>query len=75
MVRLDELPLSSALKGHLRSWAARFDRLAETNYEWPSSAEHARWVDAGSLLCQQVRGELGPDFDIEYFHTPRPDSD
>jgi hypothetical protein len=68
MVRLDELPLSPALKKRLRSRAARSDRLVETNYEWPTATERTRWVDVGRSLCQETRAELGPSFDVEYFH-------
>ena len=43
-VPLDRLPLGDELKSRLRAWAARFDALMDTGYEWPSRMEEIAWV-------------------------------
>lgn len=67
MVALDDLPLSAGLKGRLRAWAARFDALSETGYEWPSTAAQCEWVADGQKLLDPLRRELGSDYDVSYF--------
>jgi hypothetical protein len=73
MVRLDDLALSSGLKDRLRQWARRYDELAATAYSWPSEETRESWVAAGRVLHEEVDAELGPSFDVRYFHD-RPDS-
>lgn len=68
MVPLDRLPLGDELKGRLRAWAARFDALMDTGYEWPSRLEEIAWVSDGRVLLGTLRQELGRGYDVEYFH-------
>jgi hypothetical protein len=65
-LNLDSLPLSSQLKQELRAWAARFDALSGTDYEWPSRAARQHWVADGRALLDPVRRELGADYDVTY---------
>jgi hypothetical protein len=64
---LDSLPLSSQLRQQLRAWAARFDALSETGYEWPNVTEERQWVTDGRALLEPVREELGSGYDVTYF--------
>jgi hypothetical protein len=64
---LNSLPLSPELKQQLRAWAARFDALAETGYEWLSADHERQWVTDGRALLEPVRQELGPGYDVIYF--------
>lgn len=68
MISLDRLPLSAELKGRLRAWADRFDALMHTDYEFPSDADEAAWIADGRALLGPVQEELGPDYDVDYFH-------
>lgn len=68
MVKLDDLALSSGLKDRLRQWARRYDELARTDYNWPSEEIRESWVAAGRVLYEEVCVELGPSFDVQYFH-------
>ena len=71
MVPLDRLPLDAELKGRLRAWAARFDELMDTGYEWPSRTEQIAWVSDGRVLLETLRQELGRGYDIQYHHDGR----
>ena len=64
---LDGFSLSAELKRRLRDWAARYDALMQTGYEWPDPAYEAVWIADGRALLEAVRTELGPDYDVEYF--------
>jgi hypothetical protein len=71
MVSLDRLPLGAELKGRLRAWAARFDALMDTGYEWPSRMEEIAWVSDGRVLLETLKQELGRGYDIQYHHGGR----
>ncbi len=68
MVRLDSLPLSAELKARLRAWAARYDALMNSDYEWPSEADKDTWDAEGRALLPLVRAELGPGYDVQYYN-------
>lgn len=67
MVPLDRLPLGAELKGRLRAWAARFDALMDTEYQWPSRSEEISWVGDGRVLLETLQEELGRGYDVQYF--------
>ncbi len=67
MVPLDRLPLGAELKGKLRAWAARFDALMDTGYQWPSGREEITWVGDGRVLLKTLQEELGRGYDVQYF--------
>jgi hypothetical protein len=67
MVPLDRLPLRAELKGRLRAWAARFDALMDTGYEWPSLMEEIAWVSDGRVLVETLRKKPGRGYDFQYF--------
>jgi hypothetical protein len=50
----------------LRAWAAPFDALRTTNYEWPNPVDRRRWVADGQALLEPVQRELGAGYDIDY---------
>ncbi len=66
-VPLDRLPLGDELKSRLHAWAARFDALMDTGYEWPSRMEEIAWVREGRVLLETLRQELGRGYDVQYF--------
>jgi hypothetical protein len=66
-VPLDRLPLGDELKSRLHAWAARFDALMDTGYEWPSRMEEIAWVSEGRVLLETLRQELGWGYDVQYF--------
>lgn len=66
MVSLDRLPLSAELRAALRAWAARFDDLMRTDYEWPGDAARIAWVADGRALLGPVVEELGSGYDVSY---------
>lgn len=63
----DELPLSPELKTRLLAWAAVYDQLARTNYEWPSDHARAVFVQQGRALLADLREELGGGYELWYF--------
>lgn len=65
-VSLDRLPLSAELKASLRAWAARYDDLMRTGYEWASDAARLAWTADGRALLKPVIDELGPGFEVSY---------
>jgi hypothetical protein len=67
-INLESLPLRDDLIAKLRAWAARFDALQHSDYEWPDDATRVSWTEEGHRLTDLVRDELGPDFDVQYFH-------
>lgn len=67
MIALDALPLSTRLTQDLRAWAARFDALSETDYEWPNTADERKWVADGQALLEPDQRELGAGYDVSYF--------
>ena len=66
MVPLEQLPLSQATRARLRAWAARFDRLMDTGYEWPNAAEHRTWLADGRALHRIVCVELGAGYEVSF---------
>ena len=66
-LRLERLSLSEGLIVRLRAWAARFDALQHSDYDWPDEATRMQWTEEGSRLTDEVRDELGPDYDVQYF--------
>ena len=66
-LNLDTLPLSTTLKQDLRAWAARFDALSETGYEWPNAADERKWITDGRALLEPLRRELRPEYEVSYF--------
>lgn len=66
MVSLDRLPLTAELKAALRAWAARYDDLMRTDYEWPSDAERIAWTAEGRALLGPASEELGPAYEVSY---------
>jgi hypothetical protein len=47
-------------------WAAEFDALAETDYEWPSEDRRRTWESAGRSLADRLARELGPAFTVTF---------
>lgn len=72
MICLDTLPLSTELKGRLRTWARRHDELMDPVYAGPSATAEAEWVAKGQALLEPLRRELGPEYDVEYFEGETP---
>jgi hypothetical protein len=72
MVDLDSLPLTAALKQQLRAWARRHDDelLPTEQCQWSSPDVEAAWIAQGQVLLELLRTELGPDYDVTYFHGP-----
>ena len=66
--QLERLPLSAGLVVRLRAWAARFGALQQSDHEWPDEATRVAWTEEGSRLTDAVRAELGPNYDVQFFH-------
>ena len=66
MVSLDRLPLSAELRTSLRAWAARYDALMSSGYQWTSDAERLAWTADGRALLAPLINELGPGFNVSY---------
>jgi hypothetical protein len=66
MIQPDVLPLSEELKRRLSAWAAVYDGLMQTDYQWPSAAAQAAFVRDGRVLLAALREELGPDYEVWY---------
>lgn len=66
MITLDGLSISEDLKAALRGWAAEFDGLAETDYEWSDDDHEQTWIRAGRGLAERLGRELGPRFRVHY---------
>lgn len=67
-VSLSELGVSQGLVQRLRQWNDTFERLALTDFEWPSPAAEQEWVQHGLRLAHLLQREL-PDIDVRYFHS------
>jgi hypothetical protein len=68
MLSPGSLPISQSLEEQLESWAATYDRLLETEFEWPSEAALTEFVGEGRRLWSLLQQELGPDYTIVYFN-------
>jgi|SRR5262245_16578083 len=56
MIEPDALPLSEPLKRRLSAWAAVYDGLMQTDYQWPTAAAQAAFVrEAGCCWPRCVR--------------------
>jgi len=64
----DALPLSPELKMRLLAWAAVYDQLMQTDYEWPNDQALAAFVRQGWALLAELREELGPGYEVWYFN-------
>lgn len=64
----DALPLSPELKMRLLAWAAVYDQLAQTNYEWPSGQAQAAFIRQGRALLAELREELGDGYEVWYLN-------
>ena len=71
MIDLDHLDMSAKLRAALRSWAAEFDALLTTGYEWPSRERADLWWRRGGHLAQWCNREMRPGYEVEYVQ-PRP---
>ncbi len=74
MVDLDGLPLSGATRTALREWSARWESMAlaelyETAGDAPADTLEALERD-GRLAWQQVRQELGDDWQVGWVSFP-----
>ncbi|MGZ4502701.1 MAG: hypothetical protein ACXVW3_02355 [Nocardioidaceae bacterium] len=56
------------LPARSRTWDARFDARQHSDHEWPDAASRVAWTEEGSHLSDAVRDELGPGYDVQYFH-------
>lgn len=66
LVPLEHLPLSDELRRRLTQWSREVDRVLMPNdYEWPDEATRRRLEDVGRSLCQEVRRELGPEYEVD----------
>ena len=67
----DDLPLTAPLRAQLWSWAQTFnttlnrDDPASTNF--PSEEARREFIQEGKALAEQLRAELGPRFEVEYY--------
>lgn len=64
-ISMDRLDLSPKLRQELRAWSDEYERLADTDYQFPSPAArkafHIRWRKLGEQLAE----ELGPPWRVE----------
>jgi hypothetical protein len=57
------------LAEQLRAWARRYEDNTELG-EWSDQSDRAAWDSWGRDLVESVYGELGPEYDVEYFEYP-----
>jgi hypothetical protein len=62
-----DLGLSDDLQNRLRAWAASYESLPMTDFEWPSPADELHFKVAGFRLAADVQQELGLDVEVLYF--------
>ena len=62
---LDSFPLSDELKSRLAAWAAVFDRLPETGYEFSTESAEHDFEREGRLILAAVRAELDSSFVVD----------
>jgi hypothetical protein len=67
MLTPDVLLLSASLVEQLQHWADQYDTLFDTEFEWPSEEARIGWINQGGRLAAQLRAELGPAYEVEYF--------
>ncbi|WP_152360520.1 hypothetical protein [Microlunatus speluncae] len=67
MLSLTGLPVSDRIRAELRTWAAEYDALSGTDYEWPDEDRHRVWVEAGRTLADRLAQELGEEYRVHYF--------
>lgn len=66
MLRVDGLPLSDMTKDALKQWAARYDELRKTGFEWPRLDDAEQFEHEGRRLWRTVQEELGPAWKVGY---------
>jgi hypothetical protein len=67
MLDPSELPLGAATVSALSAWAAEYQSLLTTDFEWRSPAAEAEFEATGQRLWRRVADELGPDWQVGYF--------
>ena len=55
--------ISNGLKKRLSEWFDDFDLRNPSNPDWP---DYISWVHRGVLLRDELRAQLGPDFEVEF---------
>ncbi len=64
-VSADRLDLSPELQHELRAWADEYDRLADTEYRFPSQEAREAFTSRWCELAEHVAAELGPTWVVE----------
>jgi hypothetical protein len=65
-VQLEALPLSDGTRDALRRWAARYDALLGSDFEWSEPADAEAFEREGERLWRVVQDELGPRWKVGY---------
>jgi hypothetical protein len=55
--------ISNGLRKRLSEWFDDFDLRNPSNPDWP---DYIGWVHRGVMLRDELRVELGPDFEVEF---------
>jgi hypothetical protein len=67
-----DLPLTHRLRTDLMSWATAYDRtLSQTSPPdsgFATEADKSAWIDEGRRLADELRSQLGADWQVVYFH-------
>ncbi len=64
-VSADRLGLSPAMQRELRAWSGEYDRLADTEYRFPSPAARQAFTSRWWELAERVAAELGSPWVVE----------
>lgn len=69
MVRLADLSISARLRDDLREWAREWELIMGSDLEVREKDRYRRWLTAGRRHARDLQQELGPEFEVEYWHA------
>lgn len=70
-IPFDQFNLSDSLRKEVAAWAAEYDKLERSEYEWRSAAAEEQWWQAGRRLAENLNAKLRHTVVVEY-RQPRP---
>lgn len=65
---LEDLPISARLRKELREWAHEWKLILGPSFEVREKDRYRRWTASGERHALHLEKELGPAFEVEYWH-------
>ena len=68
MADLDDLPISPRLRADLRAWAHEWELILGRTFVVREKERYQRWLASGQCHAKALQKELGPRYEVEYWH-------